>query len=460
MPGVLPMPACPASAQRGVGSRSSNVRISQAPSSSRTAPPVTGSAAPGRPSRSASRAARSPPPTMAVTGSECWHASRSSSHSPRRRSADSVTPSPSTAGPAGSSLKRWALRLIWPTARSSVSASSGGSASSSYSSTWSKRTAAPPASTKPRAGKVASGTSPWPPSADVPRSTTANWPSANELAAGRASGTCRRTRWSRQGLSNDTRRRTNGSPARSSTRVTVRTVARWAERAAAVPAAWPWPQRRPAQRRRRNAGQQPPAGWGDHAELPALALGLGRGRGEVDLAAQPVHVEVGRVGVVVDLESEAPPGGVDPDAVDHAAEQLAAVYPPEHLAEPRAGQLLGVQQRGAAAGLLGVQQPAVGQLQRHLVPGVRHGKVQLDQARAREGGRVQDRHRAPRHPPGHLGGGALGEARAELARLGQPDRDLVGDRVGAAAGDGVVPGALDQPPPRQVEERRRPGRGV
>jgi hypothetical protein len=113
-------------------------------------------------------------------------------------------------------------------------ASSGGSVTSSYSVTWPSRTAAPPASTNPLAGKVGSGTSPWPPSAVVPRSTTANWPSADDPAAGRASGTWSRSRWSRQGLSTSTRSRRNGSPARSSARRAVRAAARSSERA--VPA--------------------------------------------------------------------------------------------------------------------------------------------------------------------------------------------------------------------------------
>ena len=72
----------------------------------------------------------------------------------------------------------------------------------SYSVTWSSRTLQPSTPTKPTAGNVGSGTSPWPPSIVRPRSTTANWPSASEPLTGDGSGTCQRTRWSRDRLSN------------------------------------------------------------------------------------------------------------------------------------------------------------------------------------------------------------------------------------------------------------------
>ena len=63
---------------------------------------------------------------------------------------------------------------------------------------------------------------------------------------------------------------------------------------------------------------------------------------------------------------------------------------------------------------------------------------------------------APWAPGRDLGRDPLGQPGPELGGLAQPHRDVVGHRVGPAAGDRVVPGGLDQPPPAELEERLRP----
>jgi hypothetical protein len=222
------------------------------------------------------------------------------------------------------------------------------------------------------------------------------------------------------------------------------------------PLARPGGDRRPAECGHGDGGQQPAAGRAEDADLPAF-VGGGSGGG-VDLEAEPDHVEVGRVGVVVDVDGEpvAVAGLLDPDPVDHPVVEAAAVDAAEQLGQPPPGQGLAVDQGGGAAHLLGGDQPAVRQLERDLVPVVGHGQVGLDQAGARERRGVEHGQRPPGHAGGHLGGDPLGQAGAELGGLGEPDGDVVGDRVGSAAGDRVVPGGLDQPPPAQLQERRRP----
>ena len=171
---------------------------------------------------------------------------------------------------------------------------------------------------------------------------------------------------------------------------------------------------------------------------------------------------MGWVGMVVDLEGE-PVGAVDqlgPDAVDHPVVQLPAVHAAEQLGQPRSREPLAVDEGVVAAGLLGGRAPPARQLQGDLLPVVGNGQVDLDQAGAGERGRVQHRHRPPRRAAGHLRGDPLGQAGPELGGLGEPDGDVVGDGVGAATGDRVVPGGLDQPPPAEIEERGRPAAAV
>jgi hypothetical protein len=164
----------------------------------------------------------------------------------------------------------------------------------------------------------------------------------------------------------------------------------------------------------------------------------------------------------VDLEHEPvrPAVPLDPDPVDDPVVERAAVDPAEQLTQPAARHRLAVDEGGRATHLLGGDPPPVGQLERDLLPVVGNGQVEIDLAGAGERRRVEHRHRPPRHPGGHLGRDPLGQSGADLGRLAQPHRDVVGDGIGAAPGDRVVPGGLHQPPPPQLQELLRPAASV
>ena len=218
------------------------------------------------------------------------------------------------------------------------------------------------------------------------------------------------------------------------------------------------PNRRPAERGRRNTGDDLPPRPGQDAHLPGLTFG--RRRGNRDLPLQRLGVEPERILLVVDVEGQARPalGLVQRVAVPALAVELPSVEPAaQELRHPLGRDLLVVQERLVPLELLGCRDGSVGELEPHLVPVVGHLQVELDEPGAPVRRRVQDGDGAARHLLRDALGRLFRQAVGDLLGFRVPHEHLRRDPVGRAAADRVVRGVLEDPAPGQVEEPFRPG---
>ena len=171
-------------------------------------------------------------------------------------------------------------------------------------------------------------------------------------------------------------------------------------------------------------------------------------------ACSPSTSSHGGIRVVVDLERQ--PAAFDAVAVPGVVEDLAAVEAAEEIVDVGADKLLIEQERLLARQLLGREARSVRQLECHLLPLVGDRHLGLDDAAARNRGRIEDRRRTAWHAGRHGRRRAPGQGRADLFRLREADEHLVDDRVDAAAADRVVRRVLDHLVPGQVQKRPRP----
>ena len=214
------------------------------------------------------------------------------------------------------------------------------------------------------------------------------------------------------------------------------------------------------QRRGGDAGEEGSRGALDDPDSPA-GSGIGRG-GVGDRRDQAVDVQDRRVGDSIDVDRElAPIAPGERPAVDLAGVQLAAVDPPGQIGGNLGGRDLAIVERplgplelldrdGTACH---VDEPSVGG--RALVR-----LLDLDQLGPGDRARVEVRPGAAGDTGGPGDERRLSETGRDLARLGEPDENLIDDSVDRAGADGVVSRVLDDPPARQVEVAPGPGQPV